>query len=145
MSANSPPSNIDNNNNIPSTHILIHKSQLSILKMKADKYDRLMNHLSQVHYMGSALGNAMLGFAASIVPQCGYTGLAKVIPFIIGSLFANINITIDFEKLVDSQPSGHTIQRLVAQNAVDTVLLTQKAYEIIFTYISHQIKEIKRE
>ena len=69
----------------------------------------------------------MIGFAASLVPQCGYYGLSSIIPFIIGSVFANGNIPIDSNLLVNSQPSRNTIQQLVEQNAVDTILLTQES------------------
>ena len=51
----------------------------------------------------------MLGFAASIIPQCGYSGLSTAIPFIIGSLFANAGVPVNSELLVNSQPSENTL------------------------------------
>ena len=104
-----------NNNNITSTHSIIHKSQLAILKRKAANYDTLMKHLSNPQYVGHNVGNSMIGFAASLVPQCGYYMLSSIIPFIIGSVFANGNIPIDSNLLVNSQPTRNTIQRLVEQ------------------------------
>ena len=60
-----------------------------------------------------------------------------MIPFIIGSVFANGNIPIDSNLLVNSQPSRNTIQQLVEQNKVDTILLTQESIrKNPFIYVS---------
>ena len=67
----------------------------------------------------------MLEFTASIVPQCGYSGLSTAIPFIIRSFFVNAGVLINSELLVNSQPSDNTLQRLVEQNTVHAFLLVQ--------------------
>ena len=56
-------------NTVPKTHAVIHKKQLSILKEKAKKYDKLMSVLSAPQYEGCEMGNRMLGFASSCIPQ----------------------------------------------------------------------------
>ena len=55
----------------------------------------------------------MLGFAVSLVPQCDLAGLATVILLAIAFLVINANIPLDFNCLVDSQPSHYKIQKLV--------------------------------
>eukprot|EP00957_Ditylum_brightwellii_P076455 5810624-Ditylum_brightwellii.AAC.1 len=62
----------------------------------------------------------MLGFGASIVPQCGYDGFSTALPFVIGAGFKNAGVDVDKEKLIESLPNGNTIQKLVADNAINT-------------------------
>ena len=83
--------------------------------------------LTAEKYKGTEQGDTLLGFATSLVPQCGYAGLAIVLPLAITSVFMNANVPLNLNSLVDSQPSWHKIQSLVSQNAVDTVLLTQES------------------
>ena len=111
----------------PRTHTLIQKSKLGTLKKKAKAFDRLMKQLSTKCYNGTDDGDAMLGFAASVVPQCGYAGLSTAVPFIIGSLFVNAGVPINTESLVNSQPSDNTVQRLVEKSAVNTIILVQES------------------
>ena len=85
---------------LPTTHDVIHKSLLGSLKKKAALYDSLMNEVSRNKYNGSKLGNSLLGMAASIVPQCGYSGLSTTISFVVASLFANAGINLNHEKLI---------------------------------------------
>ena len=107
------------------------------MKKKVAKYDRLMKQLTKPRYVGNHVGDSIICFAASFVPQCGYYGLSSVIPFIIGSIFAYSNNPIDNDLLLNSQPSRDTIQRLVEQNVVDTILLTQESIrKIPYIYIS---------
>lgn len=54
-----------------------------------------MNQLSNKRYTCNADGDCMLGLAASIIFQCGYSGLSTTIPFIIGSLFADVGVPIN--------------------------------------------------
>ena len=105
-------------------HKISHKSYLGMLESKAAKYDAIVSQLSANKYKGSELGNAMIGFASSIVPQCGHNGIATVLPFAIGSLLANAGVEFKVEELVNSQPSNKTIQQCVEQNAVNTMILT---------------------
>lgn len=66
----------------------------------------------------------MLGFAASIVPQCGHSGLSTVTPFIVASVLYNAGIPFDTHHLISSLPSPQKLQSLVTGHAVDTALLT---------------------
>ena len=93
----------------PRTHCFIQKSKLGTLNKKADAFDRLMKQLSTKCYNGTDDGNEMLGFAASVVPKYGYTGLFTTIQFVIGSLFENAGVTLNTELLVNSQPSDNTV------------------------------------
>ena len=43
----------------------------------------------------------MLGFCASLVPQCGHSDLAAVILAIIGNVFATSGVELDIDKLID--------------------------------------------
>ena len=110
---------------IPATHYVFHKSHIALLKNKAAKYDALMNEISRSKYNGSKIGDSMLGMAASVIPQCGYSGLSTAIPFVVGSVFANAGININQEKLIDSQPNRNKIHDFVTENAISTVLLTE--------------------
>ena len=69
----------------------------------------------------------MLGFAAASLPQAGYDGIAQVLPFIVGSLLENSGIKYNRDKLVSSLPSNMTIKKMVEDNAVGNILLTQES------------------
>ena len=56
-----------------------------------------------------------MGMSASLVPQSGYSGLATIIPFVVGSVLANADIPVDIDKLVNSLPGRDTIQKLVTK------------------------------
>jgi len=83
-----------------------------------------MLSINRSKYEGKANGDKILGYAASIVPQCGYSGFATVSPFVIANLLTNTRIQFDPEQLIASQPSPQKIQTLVIKHAVDTFLLT---------------------
>ena len=110
-----------------SKYAKIYKPKLSMIKKKAEQLDRIVSVLTAEKYKGTEKGDKVIGFAASLVPQCGYAGLATLLPLAIASVFMNANIPLDLNCLVDSQPSRHKIQSLISQNAVDTVLLTQES------------------
>ena len=82
--------------------MITQKSNLRMQKKEAKEFHLLMNQLSNECYTGNDGGGLMLVFDASIVPQCGYSGLSTAIPFIIGSLFANTGIPINSELLISS-------------------------------------------
>ena len=109
---------------IPTTHQLIHTSQLNQLKAKAQMYNNLIATLTSSKYEGNTKSDKMLGFAASVVPQCGYSGLSTVTPFIIASVLYNAGIPFDTNHLISSLPSPQKLQSLVTGHAVDTALLT---------------------
>jgi len=119
-------------------HTIIHKSNLKLLERKAEKYNSILRQLTGGAYQGTPLGDAMIGFASSLVPQCGYAGVATILPILIASVFANAGIEIDSKKLVNSQPSDKSIQRFVENNALNTFQLTKesiKANPNIYIYI----------
>ena len=107
------------------THEMIYKTNLSALEAKAKKCDVLMSQLSCYTYRGTDLGNTILGCGASLVPQCGYSGISTVLQFAVGSVLANTEIPIDVELLVNSMPSKDIIQNLVTKHTIDTCILTQ--------------------
>ena len=86
-----------------------------------------MEQLGNDTYKGSDLGNLLIGVSASLVPQSGYAGLATIIPFIVGSVLADVNIPVDIDSLVNSLSGRDTIQKLVTKNAVDTIMLTRES------------------
>ena len=90
---------------IDAKRYIIHKSKLGTLQNKASKYDQLMKQVQKSRYDGTPLGDAMIGYASSLVPQCGHYGVAAMLPFMIGSLFANAGLKFDVNKIVNSQPS----------------------------------------
>mgnify|MGYP003321216558 FL=1 len=112
---------------IDCNHTVVHKAKLSILQRKADQFNRIMKQLSMPFYQGTPLGDSMLGFASSLVPQCGHAGIATILPLAIGSVLTNAGIDINSRELVASQPSGQSIQRFVEQNAANTLLLIQES------------------
>jgi len=112
---------------LPKSHTVIHKSHLSSYKSKAKMYDTLSNNISRKYYQGNVVADNMLGFAASCLPQAGYDGIARVLPFIIGSFLQNCGISYNRDKLVTSLPSNMTIKKMVEDNAVDNILLTQES------------------
>ena len=64
-----------------------------MLENKALKYDKLMNVLEskdKKYKKKTKLGERLLGLYASLVPQCGNSGLATVIPFIFDSVRAEV-------------------------------------------------------
>ena len=71
----------------------------------------------------------MLACVTSSVPQCGYSSLSTVIPFVIGSMLSNAGLEVSIENLVNACPSRQKLQDLVTNNAVNTIMLTQ--YSIV--------------
>jgi len=123
-------------NTLPSSHVSIHKTRLAILKHKAELHDKLMKQISTNQYVGTDVGNNMIGFGASIIPKAGYEGIAESLPFFIGSFLSNCGISYNPERLVNSLPSNKTIERAVEDNAVSNILLTQDAIrKNLFVYI----------
>ena len=74
-----------------------------------------MKQLRSGSYKGSNLGNLLMGVSASLVPQSGYSGLATIIPFVVGSGLVNADMPVDIDKLVNSLPWRDTIQNLVTK------------------------------
>ena len=103
---------------MPVTHEMIYKLKLSALEAKAEKYDALTSQLYCYTYRGIDLGDAILEFGASLVPQCSYSGLSTVLTFVIGSALANAGISISVESLVNSMPRKDTIHNLVTKNTI---------------------------
>ena len=54
----------------------------------------MMKQLSSKEYLGTPLGDSMIGFASSLVPQCGHSGISTVMPLAIGSILATTGIDI---------------------------------------------------
>ena len=103
---------------IPCLHTLIYKHHLSALKKKTDNHDSLMSVLKNKDgkYSNSKNdGDRMLFFAALLVSQCCHSGLAAVIPHIIGCVFANAKVEIDMNKCIDSIPPDKRIYTLVTK------------------------------
>ena len=116
-----------NKDTLPKSHIAIHKTQLSILKAKAELYDALRSNIDRDLYNGTNVAGNMMGFAASCVPQAGYSGIATVAPFIIGAFLENCGIEYTSKKLVSSLPCNMTFKNMVEENAVSNIMLTQES------------------
>ena len=119
------PHNESHADAIPSLFRLMQISQLTRIQKKADKYDRLIQTLSRSHYAGTSKSDTVLGFAASLLPQCGYSGIATIIPFITSVLLLNAGISVPPDNLISSLPSPQYIQNTVTNYAVDTSLLVR--------------------
>ena len=70
------------------------------------------------------MGDAMLGFRASLIAQAEYVGYVSVIPLVVGNLFHNASVPVDSTNLVMSSPCKENIRQCVTENATDTILLT---------------------
>lgn len=121
---------------VPTTHDIIYKSHLKILESKAKKFDTIMTMIKSNKYVGGYVGNKMLGMAASLVPQAGYSGLATILPFGIGAFLSNAGIDYDVKSLVNMLPSRNKIEALVTSNAIDTVMLTKHSLKDSSIYLS---------
>ena len=71
----------------------------------------------------------MLAFAATLIPQCGFAGLATALPFLIMSTLYNARIVLDWRKILGSLPSPMKVQSVVTEQAVDTMLLAKASAE----------------
>ena len=91
------------------------------------KYDKLMKLLSLTNYVGTELGDSMLAFAVFTVPQYVFLGLTTIISFIVGSVLANYDLAFTTDELVSRLTSHNKIKDIVADKAVETVLLTQNS------------------
>ena len=105
----------------------MNKQRLSALEAKAKKYDNFLQQLGSEKYKGSTLGNLLIGVGASLVPQSGYLGLAVILPFVLGSVLMNAGISVDLDNLVTSLPGRDTIQSLVTENAIDTIMFIRES------------------
>jgi len=121
---------------VPKTHTVIYNGKLKRLESKAKKYDMLMKQLKNQRYIGSPLGDSMLGMAASVVPGCGYSGVATVLPFAVGAFFINAGLPIEINDVVDALPSRQKLEQMVTSNAIDSVLLAMDSMNEAHVYLS---------
>ena len=112
---------------IPVTHELKFKPDVSMLKSKAVKYDKLMGSISRKRYGGTSLGNSMFGLAASMVPQAGMSGVATIAPMIAAGMLANAGLEYDTDLLIESLPGRIAIGDFVVNNAADTIVMMRSA------------------
>ena len=68
---------------IPNSHVLVYKSQVTKLKEKVRKFDTIMKNIEADKYKWSEVGNNMIGFAASCIPNAGYSGVYMTLPFLL--------------------------------------------------------------
>ena len=102
----------------------MYNPKLSLIKNKAAKYNKLMKSLSLTDYVGTELGDGMLTFAISTVPQCVCLGLTTIIPFVVGSVLANCGLEFTTDELVIIIPLHTNIKEMVSEKEVETMLLT---------------------
>ena len=100
---------------------------LGSFESKCNFFDAIVRSICKTQYDGSPLGGTMLGFGASLVPQCDYADVTTILPFAAGFLPLNTGIPFNPEALIESLPSCQKIGKLVTSNAIDTVLLTQES------------------
>ena len=81
-----------------STHSVVQKNYLSAIKSKAEKYCCLVQSLLQGRYGRSILGGRLFATAASMLPQAGMSGVAKVAPMIVSAVLVNAGIKVEREK-----------------------------------------------
>ena len=112
---------------VPSTHSVVHKNYLSAIKSKAEKYNGLVRSLSRGRYGGSSLGDRLFATAASMLPQAGMSGVATVAPMIVCAVLANARINVESKKIISSLPGKDHIARMVVNNAVDAIILTNES------------------
>ena len=116
--------------NIPSTHSIVTKRELGVLKAKSQKFDSLMKVVQSGRYTRTATGSSTLAFGVTLVPSCSYFGLSTLLPFAVGSVFEDAGIELDKSRLIESLPSSQTLRTLVTETAVDTVLLTRQSLQL---------------
>ena len=112
---------------IPTSHEVIHRSILGLIRKKAQHYDMLMSQITSKNYKETEIGGAILVFRASLIPSSGYAGFATTLPFEIASIFENSGIPCDMASLVNSLPNRDMIRKCVTENEIGTVLLTQES------------------
>ena len=112
---------------IPQPFHLVERSQLKRIQNKAAKYDELIRTLSRPCYQSHNQADTMLGYAASLVPQCGYSGLSTILPILVSSVFINAGIHIPAETLIAALPSPQYLQNSVTNYAAETMLLVRNS------------------
>ena len=93
------------------------------MKEKSRKYGSFMKQLSLLYYEGTKTGDAIIGFAVSYMPQCGYRGLSTRILFIVGSICSNTGLEVSVDDFVNSCPSQNKIQSFVTDHTVIKMVL----------------------
>eukprot|EP00957_Ditylum_brightwellii_P211744 15366547-Ditylum_brightwellii.AAC.1 len=75
-------------------------------------------------YKGRNLGNSLFGFAASLIPQCGYDGFSKITPFVLAAILAGVGLQdeITAEQIVNTMPSDKKLKMVTERHAIETVL-----------------------
>ena len=51
-----------------------------------------MNQLKGESYKETPLGDSLIGFASSLVPQCGHAGVATILPIVVASVLADAGV-----------------------------------------------------
>eukprot|EP00957_Ditylum_brightwellii_P173132 13180647-Ditylum_brightwellii.AAC.1 len=72
------------------------------------KYDNLMLVLTASYYHGSALRESLIGYASSLIPQCGYDSFSKMIPLVVSAIMADAGLDNELkpEQIVSAMPSN---------------------------------------
>ena len=105
----------------------MHQTKLGTLEGKAKKFDHLIQLFQHKKYSGSRMANHLFATAASMVPQAGMSGVATIIPMIVGAVLENAGIKVKTEDIVQILPVNDTIAHMVIQNASNTVMLTKES------------------
>ena len=109
--------------NLPVTHAVVAKHQLTKMKEKAKKLDDICRNLEQKRYDASnEEANRMLATAAVMLPKASQDALQSAVPLIVGAACVNAHIPVDVSKVAMSAPSQKTIDRLVENLSVDTMI-----------------------
>ena len=85
--------------NVPSTHVVKHKSYVSKMGNLAEMFLKLEKVRMQSKYSGSPMAKWLLGVAATLSPQISPYKLQYMLPLIISSPYENAGVNIDLKNL----------------------------------------------
>ena len=74
-------------------------------------------------YKKTKVGERLLGFGSSLVPQCVNSCLSTVIQNIIKPVFTDAEVPLDLDKCTNSIPADKTIHISITNNAIETIIL----------------------
>ena len=123
---------------LPATHDVLLKKDLIRFIKGSNNFKRVLSAVQEgKQYKGSALGRQIIAGALAMEPRISMRGMELVIGASIASLFADVNIGINFENLPFRVPSATTIKDSIIDLASEMIFLLQQTLrEVSKVYIS---------
>jgi hypothetical protein len=110
---------------VPKTHVVIHRSYLKRLQNKESQIDELRQSVGKKKYTGTPLSKRLLASGLALVPGLSLTGAELVIPLVVFAFLADLHLIddqIDLELFSKLFVSARNLRNILISFAVDSLI-----------------------